>query len=124
MIHCNGYTHPKPDGMSDVEHVVYHHEQLDEQKEAIGQLIDIVKDTQDIVKSTHDTVSELIDIVENLQEQHKATSNRLNYIEGQIQQEEVTCNDFIVLLVVIGGIIFTAIIIKRGLKPRWQIKPR
>ena len=116
MIHCRGYTHPKPDDMTDTEHVEFHHEQvikretLEEQNEAIHQLVD--------------TVNKLIDRVEDLREKHKATSNRLTKIEREREQEEVTCNDFIALLVVIGGIVFTALIIKRGLKSRRQIKPQ
>ena len=40
----------------------------------------------------------------------------------QRKREEVSCTDLIAFLVVIGGIIFTAFIIKRGLKRRRQIK--
>ena len=113
MIHCQGYAHPKPDDMTDAEHVEYHHEQL-EHEQTLRELVEIVK--------------RLIDIVENLQEKHKTTSNRLRQIEIEQElerkREEVSCNDFIAFLGVIGGIVFTTIIIKRGLKRRRQIKPR
>ena len=120
MIHCNGYAHPKPDGMSDAEHTAFHHGAL----EAYEQVDRLLTMQEKLV----DTVGTLQVAVEQLQDKYQSVSNRLTKIEGEWEgakkREARRARDNLTAIVVIVGIVFTGIIIKRGLKRRRQIKPR
>lgn len=55
MIHCKGYAHPKPDEMSETEHVAMHHGEL-EAYERLDALIKRLEALEDRVEKLENSI--------------------------------------------------------------------
>ena len=131
MTHCNGYAHPKPDNMTDAEHVEFHHARQEViTKEVLKTTEEAIKTTEEAIKNTEEVLKTTKEAIKTTKEAIKTTEEAIKLLEEltdtvrTLEREALSCYDLIAFLVVIGGIIFIALIIKRGLKPRRQIKPR